>query len=235
MLTTLWSVKGGSGVTVVAAALSAIAAKRAGRAVLVDLRGDQPAALGLADPSGPGLHEWLATPSSTPEALERLLVPVDDGLSLLPRGSDGDWPRGRARDLVDALVALRCPVVIDGGTTPDTFRSSPPRPREGDQRTGSADAELLRVELATRGTSLLVTRPCYLALRRAISSSARADGVVLVVDDGRALDRRDVEGVLGLPVVAELHVDPSIARVVDAGLLARRLHHTFERALRGLA
>lgn len=233
MLTTLWSVKGGSGATVVAGALGVLAGRRAGRAVVVDLKGDQPAALGLAEPAGAGVSEWMATPSSTAEALERLLVPVDDRLSVLPRGGGEDWPIGRAGDLVEALRALSCPVVVDAGTSSEPVGISPSRAeRHGASGSGP---EHLRVELALRGTSLLVTRACYIALRRAIASAARADGVVLVTDDGRSLDRHDVERVLGLPVLAELHTDPAIARVVDAGLLARRLHRTFERSLRGLA
>ena len=56
MLITCWSVKGGSGTTVIATSLALLFAKRQG-ALLVDLAGDVPAALGLPDPDGPGIGE----------------------------------------------------------------------------------------------------------------------------------------------------------------------------------
>ena len=66
----------------------------------------------------------------------------------------------------------------------------------------------------------LVTRPCYLALRRAVQSARGAHGIVLVAEPERSLTRADVEDVLGLPVVATLPVQPATARLIDAGLLA---------------
>ncbi len=78
--------------------------------------------------------------------------------------------------------------------------------------------------VAARSThSLLVTRACYLALRRAADPPLRPSGVVLVTEPGRALDRTDVEQVVGAPVRAEVAFDPAVARAVDAGLLASRL------------
>jgi hypothetical protein len=57
---------------------------------------------------------------------------------------------------------------------------------------------------------------------------------VLVTDGARALGRRDVEDVLGVPVRAEIAVEDAVARAVDAGLLARRVPRPLERALRPL-
>ena len=56
---------------------------------------------------------------------------------------------------------------------------------------------------------------------------------------GVRLDWRDlpprlralVEDYLGAPVVAEVGVEPAVARAVDAGLLATRLPRSLERAL----
>jgi hypothetical protein len=56
-----------------------------------------------------------------------------------------------------------------------------------------------------------------------------------VREPGRALTRRDVEEVLGVPVRAEVDVDPAVARAVDAGLLASRLPRALERGLRNAA
>ena len=80
-----------------------------------------------------------------------------------------------------------------------------------------------------------MTRACYLALRRAADPPLRPSGVVLVTEPGRALDRTDVEQVVGAPVRAEVAVDPAVARAVDAGLLASRLPRGLERALRRAA
>jgi len=78
---------------------------------------------------------------------------------------------------------------------------------------------------ASHGVSLLVTRPCYLALRRALQMGICADavGVVAVVEAGRALGCDDIAAVLGLPVVAVVPLRAEIARAVDAGVLAARL------------
>jgi hypothetical protein len=52
---------------------------------------------------------------------------------------------------------------------------------------------------------------------------ARAAGAVLVDEPGRALGEREVGEVLGLPILARFPVRASVARAVDAGVLAARL------------
>ena len=64
MLITCWSSKGGSGTTVVAAALAHLLAAEADGALLVDLGGDLPAALGLPEPHE-GLTGWSRASTST--------------------------------------------------------------------------------------------------------------------------------------------------------------------------
>ncbi|MBK5222152.1 MAG: hypothetical protein JJE52_04615 [Acidimicrobiia bacterium] len=212
-----WSAKGGSGTTVVAVSLALVLAARPGPGVLlVDLAGDAPAALGLPDPSGPGVAAWSAAGAEVPaDALARIEVAVAPGLDLLPRGDGPGMVGDRAELLVALLGADDRTVVVDCGTL----------------STGSA--ELAVAAAAT--TSLLVTRPCYLALRRAVAAPIRPSGAVLVNEPGRALDRGDIEAVLGVPVVAEVATDPSVARAVDAGLLASRLPRSLQRSLRGAA
>ncbi len=71
--------------------------------------------------------------------------------------------------------------------------------------------------------SLLVIRACYLALRRALQRAGpRPDGVILVDEAGRSLTSRDIEDVLGVPVLATFPVAPAVARMIDAGLLSGR-------------
>jgi len=230
VLIACWSPKGGSGTTVVSTALGLLLAGTRGAALLVDLAGDVPAALGLPEPSGPGLAEWLAAGPEVPDdALSRLEVDAAPGLRLLTQGSQASTVSSRAEPvraepvraeparaeaLVAALAVDRRPVVADCG-----------RAGEGTSLAVAAGATL----------SLLVLRPCYLALRRALASPLRPSGVILVGEEGRSLGRRDVEEVLGVPVRAEVDYDPAVARAVDAGLLARRIPRALERSLRQAA
>lgn len=94
----LWSVKGGSGCTVTAAAIGLLAADE-GDTLLVDLAGDLGLVLGAtaseaaAAPGAAGLGwgvaGWLSAPQPPPDALKRLECPITPRLSLLPLGQPG--------------------------------------------------------------------------------------------------------------------------------------------------
>jgi MinD-like ATPase involved in chromosome partitioning or flagellar assembly len=211
MLVACWSSKGGAGTTVVATALALLLARRepAG-SVIADLAGDVPAALGLAEPTSPGLAGWLSAGPDVPaDALARLEQRAQPSLALLPRGT-GPLAPDRADVLAALLTADSRPVVADCGAEPD----------------GTA---LAVAAGATR--SVLVTRACFLSLRRALSAPLRPSEIVLLTEPGRSLNRLDVEDCLGAPVVAEVAVDPLVARAVDAGLLATRLPRALAREL----
>ena len=77
-------------------------------------------------------------------------------------------------------------------------------------------------ELPSDGQRYAVVRgPCYLALSTLVSlPDLRPDGVILVAEPGRSLSAADTSAILGIPVVATVPVRPSIARLIDAGLLA---------------
>ncbi len=223
-----WSVKGGSGTTVVAAATAlSLASSLAGssrRVLVVDLSGDLPAVLGV-DGSGPGVADWCAaTDGAGPEALDRLAVEVADGLRVVPRGAAG-WAgadAGRVVELADHLGSLGGggeTVVVDAG---DLFSLVPPVGPPTSLVGSLADG-------ADR--SVLVTRACYLGLRRVGRVELRPSEVALVSEAGRALDRHDVESVVGAPVTVRIPVDPAVARSVDAGLLARRTPRSLLRAV----
>lgn len=212
-----WSAKGGAGTTVVATALAVLLATRApGGALLVDLAGDVPAVVGVPDDrSSPGVSDWLAGGALVPaDGLARLERPASGGLSIIPRGT-GALADDRARALVALLRVDHRPVVVDAGVVDGP----------GVAASVASSAE----------TSLLVTRPCFLALRRAIAAPVRPSGVVLVVEDGRALVAADVEGALGVPVCAQVLVTAQVARAVDAGVLPARLPRSLERELSDVA
>jgi MinD-like ATPase involved in chromosome partitioning or flagellar assembly len=215
MLIACWSSKGGSGTTVVAAALAvALAGSVASGALLADFCGDGAAVLGVPDPDGPGLSDWLAAGEEVPaDGIRRLEVDIARGLKLLPRGSL-PFDAGRANALSEVFAADPRPVVADCGTLVD---------------------EAAQVVAASASSSLLVVRPCFLALRRALVAPVRPTGVVFVSEAGRALGSRDVEELLGVPVRARIECLPEVARMVDAGLLTSRLPRRMVRALRGAA
>ncbi|HUR17538.1 MAG TPA: hypothetical protein VMZ51_01210 [Acidimicrobiales bacterium] len=217
MLIACWSVKGGSGTSVVAAGLALILARSMPEGALaVDLAGDLPATFGVPEPAGPGLREWVATRHVGDDSLVRLEVEVGPGLHLIAAGDT------RATARIDAAGADRLCAALDPG-------------RHVVADCGSAGDEAGITMASSAALSLLVLRPCYLALRRALAAPIRPSGVILVDEPGRSLGRRDIEDVLGVPVRAEVAWDPAVARAVDAGLLASRVPRTLERALRRAA
>jgi hypothetical protein len=221
VLVCCWSSKGGVGTTVVATGLALVLARAsAPGALLVDVRGDVPTVLGLAARhdtarGDDGLARWMMA-SGSPE------VPVGGGLSIVERGAGALDPAG-ADALVAALAADARPVVVDAGVLPGTGAAA------------SADDEVALACARGASRSLLVVRPCFLALRRALAAPVRASGVVVVAEDGRALGSADVADALGLPVLAEVQVSAHVARAVDAGVFATRLPRSFEREVRRAA
>lgn len=210
MLVTCWSAKGGSGTTVVAAALAMLLAAEAGWARLVDLGGDLPAALGLPEPEV-GLTGWVEG-----DPLEGIEVDAGHQLRLLPRGP-GDLSPGVGLPLAAALAGGG-PVVVDAGVV------------------GGGVAHGVGLDLALAASaSLLVLRPCFLALRRAVAAPLRPSGVVLVQEPARSLGPTDIEAALGVPIVAVVPWDPGVARQVDSGLLGFALPRGLARALRRAA
>lgn len=203
MLTVCYSPKGGQGCTTVTAAL-ALAQRGSG---LIDTTGDLPAVLGLPETYGPGICDLLASDHPIEvAAVERLATPSPMPLVTAGTTAAAGVPAHRWAELAAILIADRRAWFLDAGTNP-------------------------AVAAVAASRRLLVVRNCYLALRRAVAHPARPDGVVLVSEPGRALAVSDVEAVLNTPVVAEIAVDPAVARTIDAGLLAARLPRTLARSL----
>jgi hypothetical protein len=224
-VTVCWSAKGGSGTTVVAAGLALATAQPA---LLVDLDGELPHALGVPDPVGQGLADWFSSVAQARAVLD-VAAPLRDGVRLVPRGI-GDIPRDGPRwpELRDFLVGSGLAVVVDAGC------GEPPPGLVGTHRpppTSGGDLRIVR-RRASPVRSLLVTRACYLAIERA-RHLATPDAIVLVVEPGRSLRAADIARALGAPVIAEVDFDPAVARAVDAGLLAARLPKSLLRTLRG--
>ncbi|HVV35504.1 MAG TPA: hypothetical protein VHC63_02795 [Acidimicrobiales bacterium] len=216
MLTACWSVKGGSGTTVVAASLLLTAAAAGRHVVGADFAGDLALALGLPEPAGPGLLDWMAAgPDVPPDALGRIAHDTSHGITLIPRGASAAADADAGRRLAKALRGVRAggPVVADCG------------------RVASPAVEAF---VAAADRSLLVLRPCYLALQRA-NDAPRPTAVVLIAEPQRHLGRRDVESILGVPVVAEIAWQAQIANAVDEGLLRRGLPRPLAHAMKAVA
>ena len=198
MLQVCWSPKGGSGTSVVAAAMAVQAAAAGHEALLVDLAGDHAAILGVTVSEGIG--DWCAAADDVgPDALRSLEVDVAPGLRLLGLGvaPPSAWC-DRRLGLAAALFQTRLdPVVLDAGGR-------------------------LSVDLPAGAEEIAVIRACYLGVRRLVDEGRGDSRVVLIEEPGRALSHRDVASAVGR-VDAALPWDPAVARVVDAGLLATRV------------
>jgi hypothetical protein len=144
------------------------------------------------------------------DGLQRLEVDVGHGVGVVtvPEALD-------PASLAAALVGDTRAIVVDAGL---------------DARAADRPS---RVEamVAAGATALLVTRCCYLALRAAHGARGHVDGVVVVTEPGRSLDAGDVGEALGRPVVAEVALDPAVARAVDAGVFAARAPRSLLRPL----
>jgi hypothetical protein len=215
VLLALWSPKGGSGTSVVAAALAIIAAGQ-GETRLADLGGDQPAILGLPPLRSPAtLVDWLgAAPAAPTEWLDDMAVPVVPGLSLLAGGPAANHASPEAGAALAVALRDGGPAIVDLGSGADNCDGA-----------GRAIVDVA-------DSALMVLRPCYLALRLAVADPRRASsaGAILVEEPGRALDADDVGAVVGVPVVGRVPVRAEIARAVDAGVVRDRLPAALARA-----
>ena len=198
------SPKGGNCTTVTATAYALLMAARGTHTVLIDLCGDVPAAAGMAEPTTPGINDWLSESStSDAQALVTLGTPFDNGLVIVHRGSSFVEGQPRWSDLANAITTLPMNIVIDAGITflPDELRRA-----------------------VTHVT--MVVKPCYLSLRRA-SRMQRPTQLFVVCEESRALTIKDVGHVLGMPVTCEIPYTPAISRSVDAGMLPSRAEQLF--------
>lgn len=202
MIIWCWSVKGGVGTSVVAAAIALRLAHDGRDTTLVDLEGDQPELLGLvrgAAPSEPGIGDWLAAGEGVPaDAIGRLLEEVTRGLRLLRTGSVSPASADPARlRLAFDVLSGTGPVVVDAGLDPGNFRA----------------------ELGEPHRSVCVLRSCFLAVSRAQRIADDIDHVILVTEPGRSLRSGDVAAAVGAGRVDRIAWDPRVARTIDAGTI----------------
>ena len=218
MVTLCWAAKGGSGTTVV---VSILALESSRPALLVDLAGDVPAVLGIAEPDRPGVVDWLAGDGSANQLID-LVVAVDDTTSLLPcRLTNGIRMRTDSGRVGDA----RWEQLVD-------WLNEWERRHQGDAwiDAGTGCPHPVVADLVPQ--RWLVTRACYLSLTRAARAPVQPTGVVLVAEAGRSLSAAEIESALAAKIVATVSQDPKVARSVDTGLLACRPPLTIRRTLR---
>ena len=209
MFTILSSPKGGTGTSVVAASL-AIVSSSSSPTLLVDLSGDQAAILGMPEPPI-GLSDWAN--AMTYREFDEIVSLCHDNLYLAPTGTcDFEILNANAWDKLLRALSLKhsegCNIIVD---------------------LGRADIPLALRKIVD--TCYLVTRPCYLALRRAVDLETAFSGVIVVNEPDRVLTSRDVESVLKLKCVAEIPYTSEISRRVDSGLLKSRLPMALQSVL----
>ncbi len=261
MRTVFWSAKGGSGVTVTAAALALIMPD----CLLVDLCGDAALALGMDEPPI-GLLAWLhATHEVDASALDRLIISVRPGLALLPAGTTrpdslvSNEVIAKRFALLNNYLAFRSNsgtqtsakqmknkqrVLMNVSLSANGVAEARPNAEmqwsnvivdagtlHAQQNKSATGIEVL---LSEAGRSLLVVKSCFLAVHATVGLTHQAQGIVVLCDEERRITDIDIAAALGIPVVATVMVQPAVARAVDAGLLAARLPRSFTRSLEAL-
>ena len=206
MITIIYAHKAGQGVTTIAATLATLTACRHKRTLLVDTGTDIPAVLGIREADRSGLADYLTDTNVT---LADIVTPIAENLDLITQGDHPAEHTAANYGLLTGGLDHYDTVIIDAAPN-------------AHQWVGHAD------------TRVLVTRPCYLALRHA-TGQRRPDHLVVITEPGRALNTGDIEAVTGTPISAIVGHDPHIARAVDAGTLTTRLPRSLARALAPLA
>ena len=213
----VWSAKGGSGTSTVAALLARCLAETSRHgAVLVDMCGDAADMVGAATaPPAPGVADCLITPADTEaDAGRQCQVETHSGLAVLRRGSGPLTNPAGATRLVAQLGRYGPTVIVDAGCLW----------RPGGDTAGGSGAGRVPDDIDVRASAVdgaaqswLVTRPCLMSLRRAANIAGRPDGVVLVKEPHRPINASDVEAVIGAPVVLTIDVSAAIAAATGGG------------------
>lgn len=204
-ITAVYATKGGQGVTTTAATLAILTARAGRRTLLVDTTGDLAAILNItSDRTEPGLAEYLEPASHI--TLNTITTNITDSLDIIHRGNGPITYSTHTYGLLTNGLGQYDHVIID--TTDQDYAWTLPVNHR-----------------------VLVTRPCYLALRRA-PFAPPPTAIVVINEPGRALNPNDIEAVIGIPVTATVPYTPTISRTIDAGLLNSRLPRELTRALR---
>lgn len=195
----LFSSKGGVGCSVAAAGLGLLSAETQ-PTLLVDLRGELDAILGIS-PAPHGLSDWFSLDEPSPDVLRRLETPVSEHLTLLSRGMCRSPARPDRYRLLSLLLAAEDRnVIVDVGT-----HAVPAVP-----------------VIAEARASVLVTRACFLAIDAA-RRGPLPDRVLLIEEEGRSIGERDIKAALGAEVAVRMRWHRDVARAVDSGLLATKV------------
>jgi hypothetical protein len=222
MVITMWSVKGGSGVstlsTVVAAALNDLSRSNA---LLIDLAdGDLRGILGgptrASDDPGTGFGDWVAADETLdPSALERLIGSEPAPL-LIGGNSASPIAQERSTRTVEGLRWLDTKyahVLIDAG---------------------SANNDLSATTIQSATLSVLVLRPCLLSLRKAVASKLPASAAVLLAQPGSTLRASDIESSLGIPVITTIPFCASVSRATETSRLFSHPPRAIKRSIKPL-
>jgi hypothetical protein len=217
MVITGWSVRGGSGTTVVTAGLATVSASTS-PTLLIDLCGDSRALFQLPAATPTGLLDWaVAHHSVGPQTIADLITPVPlptGVLHVLEGGhasadlaqAERDDFESRLAEGLGWITSSYRRVIIDAG-----HRANP-----------------ITHAITNDSCSVLVIRPCILSIRAALRSDRPVVGAV-IVGNGPSLPSSDIEAILGVPVLGQLNTCRSVPSAVDAGSFAQRLPRELAR------
>jgi MinD-like ATPase involved in chromosome partitioning or flagellar assembly len=203
---TVHATKGGQGVTTITAALGVLHAQAGQRTLLIDTGGDLPAVLSKPEPLSVGLVDYLIDPNIT---VDDITVNIGDNLDIVTSGTGPITFTTYTYGLITGGLGDYDTAIIDAGTCATEWNQHADR-------------------------NVFVTRPCYVAVRRAIHLPRRPTEVLFMAESGRALSAHNIEVVLGVPVTATVPVDIETARIIDAGILGSRMPQKMSRVLAAL-
>ena len=216
MLISCWSPKGGSGTTVIAAALAMLHAQLSG-SWLVDTQGDLDAVFPTGDaPATAGFRQWSSVINDArPQRLADVAYAATSDVTLIPAGPVvADAPRPSAQRIAEFAEWIGDDVaIVDAGTVGD----------------GGESYARLFSDVADH--SYCVVRLCFLSLRRLQQSSVTPTGLIIIDEPNRMLAPEDFVRSVHAPVIATIPWDASISRSVNSGTLGRAMPKQLVRAL----
>lgn len=104
-----------------------------------------------------------------------------------------------------------------------------------DNESDVTDNDFVVYDGQTGDINLMVVRPCYLTLHRAVREDTvgfyKVDGLIVIEEPGRALTATDVERALGRSACCVIPFAPEVSRCIDAGLMLQRMPKTLTTAM----
>ena len=218
MLISVFSPKGGVGVTTCAALFAKALSKDHSTMLVETCKGDLEAMLALENIANYGFLDWAVSENPRVETLEKISNFFDNQLSLvvgeIPKKSKSDEYNEHQTEFIQnsdfnfspivaslASVEGHCVVDCSNGTT-----------------------RLQRKIIEASDVVVMVLRQCYTGLYRATQSELidQVDAVLVVQESGRSISSNQIAQTLSCGVLLEIEARRDFARAIDSGTLWSR-------------